>query len=65
MVLGGDGSFRGVSLFVDGSDIKVVGVLCMIDNDIFGIDYVIGFDMVCNIVLCVIDKICDIVFSFN
>ena len=65
VILGGDGSFRGASLLAHGSDIKVVGVPCTIDNDIPGTDYAIGFDTARNTALRAIDKIRDTAFSFN
>ncbi len=58
VVIGGDGSIRGAqSLMKYG--ISVVGVPATIDNDIYGIDYTIGFDTALNTVIESVDKIRD------
>lgn len=36
----------------------------MIDNDINGIDFIIGFDIVLNMIIGLVDKIRDIVLSY-
>lgn len=41
-----------------------IGLLGMIDNDIVGIDYIIGYLIVLNIVIEVIDCLCDIFFLY-
>lgn len=43
----------------------VVGLLGIIDNDIVGIDYIIGFDIVVVIVVENFDCFCDILVSYN
>lgn len=65
LVLGGDGSFRGASIFEDEGGPKTVGIPCTIDNDIIGTEYTIGFDTACNTALQAIDKIRDTAFSLN
>lgn len=58
IVIGGDGSIRGAhSLTKYG--ISVIGVPATIDNDIYGIDYTIGFDTALNTVIESVDKIRD------
>lgn len=64
MVIGGDGFYYGVEVFIK-CGFLIIGILGIIDNDIFGIDFIIGFDIVLNIVFDVFDKICDIVISYE
>lgn len=64
VVIGGDGMFIGVILLLKEYGILVIGILVIIDNDIVGIDYIIGYDIVLNMVVEVVDKICDIVSSY-
>lgn len=60
VVIGGDGSFIGVCIFMEEYfDIYMVGCLGIIDNDLYGMDYIIGYDMAINIVMNVIDNIKD------
>jgi 6-phosphofructokinase 1 len=59
VVIGGDGSFRGASLFEDEGGPKCVGIPGTIDNDIVGTDYTIGYDTARNTALDAIDKIRD------
>ena len=42
VVIGGDGTFTGASVFMSEYDIPIVGLPGTIDNDINGIDYTIG-----------------------
>jgi len=64
IVIGGDGSFRGVhDLHLRG--IKTVGIPGTIDNDIAGTDYSIGFDTALNIIISLISKIRDTAFSHD
>jgi len=65
IVLGGDGSFRGASLFAKESGIHAVGIPCTIDNDVPGSDYAIGFDTARNTALRAIDQIRDTALSSN
>src|SRR5699024_7220094 len=58
VVIGGDGSIRGAEKLTQ-FGIKVIGVPATIDNDIYGIDYTIGFDTALNTVIESIDKIRD------
>lgn len=59
ITLGGDGTFRGASIFSKEFPIKVVGVPCTIDNDIGGTDFCIGFDTAVNTAVECIDRIRD------
>ena len=65
IVIGGDGSFTGASIFSDEFDIPVVGIPGTIDNDIFGTDFTIGFDTASNTATDAIDKIRDTASSHN
>lgn len=65
IVIGGNGIFMGVFVFIEEYNILFIGVLGMIDNDLYGMDMIIGFDMAVNIVIEVVDKIWDIVDFYN
>jgi 6-phosphofructokinase 1 len=59
VVIGGDGSFKGATVFSQEYDIPVVGIPGTIDNDMYGTDYTIGFDTCLNTVMEAVDKIRD------
>ncbi|AEF94545.1 6-phosphofructokinase [Desulfotomaculum nigrificans CO-1-SRB] len=59
VVIGGDGSFTGASIFHQEYGIPVICVPGTIDNDIAGTDYTIGFDTAVNNVVDAINKIRD------
>ncbi len=59
IVVGGDGSFTGASIFFEEFGIPTIGVPGTIDNDLYGTDYTIGFDTAVNTALDAIDKIRD------
>lgn len=42
-----------------------MGCLGMIDNDLMGMDYIIGFLIVVEMVVEVVDKFCDMVVSYE
>ena len=64
IVIGGDGSFRGVhDLYLRG--VKAVGIPATIDNDIAGTDYSIGFDTALNVIISLLSKIRDTAFSHD
>ena len=65
IVIGGDGSFTGASLFSNEFDIPVVGIPGTIDNDIYGTDFTLGYDTALNTVVEAIDKIRDTATSHN
>lgn len=65
IILGGNGSFAGVSLLNQEGGPNVIGIPCTIDNDINGTEYCIGFDTACNTALEAIDKIRDTAFSLD
>jgi 6-phosphofructokinase 1 len=65
VVIGGDGTFTGASVFMTEYDIPIVGLPGTIDNDINGTDYTIGYDTALNTVVEAIDKIRDTANSHN
>jgi 6-phosphofructokinase 1 len=65
IVIGGDGSFRGLHELLGEFPIQGIGVPGTIDNDLFGTDYTIGFDTAVNTALDAIDKIRDTASSLS
>lgn len=65
VVIGGDGSFRGATIFNKEFDFPVMGIPGTIDNDIFGTRFTLGFDTALNTVVEAIDKIRDTASSHN
>ncbi|MEM0492573.1 MAG: 6-phosphofructokinase [Candidatus Thermoplasmatota archaeon] len=65
IVIGGDGSFRGLHEFIKEYHIQGIGVPGTIDNDLYGTDYTIGFDTAVNTALEAIDKIRDTASSHS
>jgi len=65
IVLGGDGTFKGASVFLSEFDVKIIGIPCTIDNDMFGTDFCIGYDTAINTAMDAIDKIRDTADSHN
>jgi 6-phosphofructokinase 1 len=65
VVIGGDGTFAGASVFGKEYKIPIVGLPGTIDNDINGTDYTIGYDTALNTVVEAVDKIRDTANSHN
>ncbi len=65
VILGGDGSFRGIEKFSAEHNIPAIGIPKTIDNDIYGTDFCIGFDTALNTVVQAVDKIRDTADSHN
>jgi 6-phosphofructokinase 1 len=65
VVLGGDGSFRGLDIFYKEHGIRFCGIPSTIDNDIAGTDYSLGVDTALNIIKSSIDSIRDTASSFS
>lgn len=63
--IGGDGTFKGATVFFEEYGINVIGVPGTIDNDIFGTDNTIGYDTALNTAMEAIDKIRDTATSHN
>ena len=65
VVLGGDGSFKGMHRLAEESDLAFCGIPATIDNDIAGTDYALGADTALNIIKDAIDAIRDTASSFQ
>lgn len=65
VVLGGDGSFRGMEKFYKEYGISFCGIPSTIDNDIAGTDYCLGVNTALNIIRHSIDAIRDTASSFK
>ena len=59
IVIGGDGTFQGVTLLSQEHQICVIGIPATIDNDLIGTDETIGYDTALNTAMEAIDKIRD------
>jgi len=65
IVLGGDGTFKGASVFSGEFKLQIIGIPCTIDNDLYGTDFCIGYDTAINTAMEAIDKIRDTADSHN
>ncbi|MES2544272.1 MAG: 6-phosphofructokinase [Bacteroidota bacterium] len=65
VIIGGDGSFTGASIFNKEHGFSVMGIPGTIDNDIYGTSYTLGYDTALNTVIEAIDKIRDTASSHN
>ena len=66
IVLGGDGSFKGVQVLSDESEgLGFAGIPATIDNDIAGTEYSLGVDTALNVIKYAIDSIRDTASSFS
>jgi len=66
VVLGGDGSFKGMQKLSDEcDDISFAGIPSTIDNDIAGTEYCLGVDTALNVIKFSIDSIRDTASSFS
>lgn len=65
IVLGGDGSFRGMERFYAETGIAFCGIPSTIDNDINGTDYCLGVDTALGVIKNAIDQIRDTASSFR
>lgn len=65
VIIGGDGSFKGASIFSSEYNIPVIGIPGTIDNDINGTDYTIGFDTAMNTIIKAVDNIRDTASSHH
>lgn len=59
VIIGGDGSFAGASVFHKEFEVPFIGIPGTIDNDIFGTDFTIGYDTALNTAVEAIDRIRD------
>jgi 6-phosphofructokinase 1 len=65
IVLGGDGSFKGLHHFYNEHQVKFCGIPSTIDNDITGTEYCLGVDTALNMIKFSIDAIRDTASSFK
>ncbi len=65
VVIGGDGSFRGLNEFCSRFPLQGIGIPGTIDNDMIGTDFTIGYDTAINTVVEAVDKIRDTAYSHN
>lgn len=65
VVIGGNGSLTGASIFSSEFSVPVLGIPASIDNDIFGTDYSIGYDTALETIVESVDKIRDTANSHN
>ncbi len=65
IVIGGNGTFTGASVFMSEYDFPIIGAPGTIDNDLYGTDMTIGFDTALNTVMDAVDKIRDTADSHN
>jgi len=59
VVIGGDGSLTGASIFAKEFDVPIVGLPGTIDNDLGGTDRTIGYDTALNTIMNAVDKLRD------
>ena len=66
IVLGGDGSFKGIQVLSEESEgLRFAGIPATIDNDIAGTEYSLGVDTALNVIKYAIDAIRDTAASFS
>lgn len=65
ILVGGDGTFRGGTLLAKECGVSVVGVPSTIDNDVYGVDFTIGFNTAVNFAVEAIDRIRDTARTFE
>ncbi len=65
IVLGGDGSFRGIDIFFKEHGIAFCGIPSTIDNDINGTQYCLGVDTALNVIKVATDNVRDTASSFK
>ena len=65
VVLGGDGSFRGMEIFYKEHGIAFCGIPSTIDNDINGTQYCLGVDTALNVIKVATDNVRDTASSFK
>jgi 6-phosphofructokinase 1 len=65
VILGGDGSFRGMDVFYKEHGVPCCGIPSTIDNDTAGTDYSLGVDTALNMIRSAIDSIRDTASSFK
>ena len=64
VVIGGNGSLTGASVFSEEFNVPVIGIPASIDNDIFGTDFSIGYNTALETIVEAVDKIRDTRFKY-
>ncbi len=59
VVIGGDGSLTGASIFASEFNVPIIGLPGTIDNDLSGTDLTIGYDTALNTIMDAVDKLRD------
>ena len=59
IAIGGDGTFKGATIFSQEYKIPFIGIPGTIDNDLFGTEFTIGYDTAINTAVELIDKVRD------
>ena len=59
VVIGGDGSLTGARIFANEFNLPIIGLPGTIDNDLYGTDTTIGYDIALNTIMECVDKIRD------
>lgn len=62
---GGNGTFKGATIFFEEHRIPTVGTPGTIDNDLFGSDFTIGYDTAVNTAIEAVDRLRDTAESHN
>jgi 6-phosphofructokinase 1 len=65
IIIGGDGSFKGATIFSNEFNFPVIGIPATIDNDINGTEYTLGFDTALNTIVNALDNIRDTASSHH
>ena len=65
VVIGGNGSLTGASIFAQEFNLPVIGIPASIDNDVYGTDYSIGYSTALETIVESVDKIRDTANSHN
>ncbi len=65
VVIGGDGSITGATIFSQEYNIPIVGLPGTIDNDLAGTDHTIGYDTALNTIMWCVDRIRDTASSHS
>jgi len=65
ITIGGDGTFKGASIFSKEFDLPIIGIPGTIDNDINGTEYTLGFDTALNTIISAVDNIRDTAASHH
>jgi 6-phosphofructokinase 1 len=65
ITIGGDGTFKGASIFSKEHGLPIIGIPATIDNDISGTEYTLGFDTALNTTISALDNIRDTASSHH